>query len=138
MRNKDSIYTLFEYLKSKFNGNLFELDDEIECPELTQDVFNLLADFLSGTISMEDGQLSLFAMYDFNIIPVELISNIYEILLGREARDKDNSFYTPNYLVEYILDKTTLGFLKEHLEYTILDIIVQRLIQFNYPKKCYV
>lgn len=57
LRNKDSIYTLFAYLKSKFNGNLFDLGDEIECPELTQDVFNLLADFLSGTISMEDGQL---------------------------------------------------------------------------------
>ncbi len=41
---------------------------------------------------MSDGQLSLFAMYDFNIIPVELISNIYEILLGREARIKDNAF----------------------------------------------
>lgn len=121
LRNKNSIYTLFAYLKSKFNGNLFDLGDEIECPELTQDVFNLLADFLSGTISMNDGQLSLFAMYDFNIIPVELISNIYEILLGREARAKDNAFYTPNYLVEYILDKTTLGFLKEHNKYTILD-----------------
>ncbi|HGI3131123.1 TPA: N-6 DNA methylase [Streptococcus agalactiae] len=70
---------------------------------------------------MNDGQLSLFALYDFNIIPVELISNIYEILLGREARAKDNAFYTPNFLVEYILDKTTLGFLKEHNKYTILD-----------------
>lgn len=121
LRNKNSIYTLFAYLKSKFNGNLFDLGDEIECCELTQDVFNLLADFLSGTISMNDGQLSLFAMYDFNIIPVELISNIYEILLGREVRAKDNAFYTPNYLVEYILDKTTLGFLKEHNKYTLLD-----------------
>lgn len=121
LRSKDSIYTLFSYLKSKFNGNLFDLGDEVECPQLTQDVFNLLADFLSGTISMGDNQLSLFAMYDFNIIPVELISNIYEILLGREARAKDNAFYTPNYLVDYILDKTTLGFLKKHSEYTILD-----------------
>ena len=121
LRNKSSIYDLFKYLKSKFNGNLFDLGNEIECPELTQDVFNMLADFLSGTISMNDGQLSLFALYDFNIIPVELISNIYEILLGREARAKDNAFYTPNFLVEYILDKTTLGFLKEHNKYTILD-----------------
>ena len=121
LRNKSSIYNLFRYLKSKFNGNLFDLGNEIECPELTQDVFNMLADFLSGTISMNDGQLSLFALYDFNIIPVELISNIYEILLGREARAKDNAFYTPNFLVEYILDKTTLGFLKEHNKYTILD-----------------
>lgn len=121
LRNKSSIYNLFKYLKSKFNGNLFDLGNEIECSELTQDVFNMLADFLSGTISMNDGQLSLFALYDFNIIPVELISNIYEILLGREARAKDNAFYTPNFLVEYILDKTTLGFLKEHNKYTILD-----------------
>ena len=121
LRSKSSIYNLFKYLKSKFNGNLFDLGNEIECPELTQDVFNMLADFLSGTISMNDGQLSLFALYDFNIIPVELISNIYEILLGREARAKDNAFYTPNFLVEYILDKTTLGFLKEHNKYTILD-----------------
>ncbi len=121
LRDKSSIYNLFKYLKSKFNGNLFDLGNEIECPELTQDVFNMLADFLSGTISMNDGQLSLFALYDFNIIPVELISNIYEILLGREVRAKDNAFYTPNYLVEYILDKTTLGFLKKHNEYTILD-----------------
>ena len=121
LRNKSSIYNLFKYLKSKFNGNLFDLGNEIECPELTQDVFNMLADFLSGTISMNDGQMSLFALYDFNIIPVELISNIYEILLGREARAKDNAFYTPNFLVEYILDKTTLGFLKEHNKYTILD-----------------
>ncbi|MBR8822434.1 hypothetical protein IX293_000690 [Fusobacterium necrophorum] len=121
LRNKSSIYNLFKYLKSKFNGNLFDLGNEIESPELTQDVFNMLADFLSGTISMNDGQLSLFALYDFNIIPVELISNIYEILLGREARAKDNAFYTPNFLVEYILDKTALGFLKEHDKYTILD-----------------
>lgn len=75
----------------------------------------------SGTIDMDSGQISLFAIYDFNIIPVELISNIYEILLGREIREKDNAFYTPNYLVEYILDKTTLGFLKAHSKYTILD-----------------
>ena len=117
LRNKSSTYNLFKYLKLKFNGNLFDLSNEIECPELTQDVFNMLTDFLSGTISMNDGQLSLFALYDFNIIPVELISNIYEILLGREARAKDNAFYTPNFLVEYILDKTTLGFLKEHNKY---------------------
>ena len=86
VRNKNSIYTLFAYLKSKFNGNLFDLGDEIECPELTQDVFNLLSDFLSGTISMNDGQLSLFSMYDFNIIPVELISNIYDLITQQTIR----------------------------------------------------
>ena len=84
-------------------------------------MFALLSDFLSGRISLGSGQLSLFSMYDFNIIPVELISNIYEILLGKEARDKDNAFYTPNYLAEYVLDKTTLKSLLQNKHYKILD-----------------
>ncbi|WP_394903323.1 HsdM family class I SAM-dependent methyltransferase [Clostridium butyricum] len=121
MRKKESLYALFSYLKSKFNGNLFDLGNEFDSPKLTEEVFELLADFLSGTLSMNDGQLSLFALYDFNIIPVELISNIYEILLGKEVRAKDNAFYTPNYLVEYILDKTVLPFLKTNSKYRILD-----------------
>ena len=79
-------------------------------------------------------------MYDFNIIPVELISNIYEILLGREARAKDNAFYTPNYLVEYILDKTTLGFLKEHtndfdlVEWVLFDSHTQSVYEAELKK----
>ena len=121
VRDKQSLYDLFNYLKTKFNGNLFDLDDEICCSELTSDVFDLLADFLSGEITLSSGQVSLFSMYDFNIIPVELISNIYEILLGKEVQDKDNAFYTPNYLVEYILNRTVTRSLKEKAEFTVLD-----------------
>ena len=121
VRNKEEIYKLFLHLKEKFNGNLFDLEGELECEKLTKDVFTLLADFLSGKEVLNCGQLSLFSLYDFNIIPVELISNIYEILLGKEIREKDNAFYTPNYLVEYILDKTVTKVLTEKSEFTILD-----------------
>lgn len=120
-KDKEELYKLFQHLKNKFNGNLFELGDEITDLSLTSDVFELLSEFLSGDIDLGSGQRSLFAMYDFKIIPVELISNIYEILLGKETRDKDNAFYTPNYLAEYILDKTTLMFLKSNKQYKILD-----------------
>ena len=106
LNNKQNLYDLFSHLKNKFNGNLFELGSEIENENLTDDVFRLLFDFLSGSIDSVSKQLSLFHLYDFNIIPVELISNIYEILLGKEAREKDNAFYTPQYLVDYILDAT--------------------------------
>lgn len=119
--SKNDIYKLFAHLKEKFNGNLFELEDEIDCTELTTEVFVLLYDFFSGKEVLNTKQLSLFALYDFNIIPVELISNIYEILLGKETRDKDNAFYTPNYLVEYILDRTVTRTLKEKSSFTILD-----------------
>lgn len=121
VRNKNDAYGLFAHLKAKFNGNLFELGSEIACGALTGDVFTLLADFFSGKEVLENKQLSLFALYDFNIIPVELISNIYEILLGKETQNKDSAFYTPNYLVEYILDNTVSRTLKKQSSFKILD-----------------
>ncbi|OEF97778.1 HsdM family class I SAM-dependent methyltransferase [Desulfuribacillus alkaliarsenatis] len=121
IQEKEMLYSLFSHLKSKFNGNLFDLDNELNSPELTEEVFQLLSEFLSGTVTMNDNQLSFFALYDFNIIPVELISSIYEILLGEEVQAKDNAFYTPNYLVEYILDKTVLAFLRKNYKYKVLD-----------------
>ena len=121
VRNKESIYKLFAHLKSKFNGNLFEFETEIDCIELNDQVFELLSGFFSSKEILNCRQQSLFALYDFNIIPVELISNIYEILIGKQTRDKENAFYTPNYLVEYILDRTVTKTLKEKSSFTVLD-----------------
>ncbi len=145
--NKEELYKLFIHLQKKFNGNLFELEGEINCTELTEQVFNLLHDFFLGKEILNSKQLSLFALYDFNIIPVELISNIYEILLGKEIRNKDNAFYTPNYLVEYILDRTVTKTLKAKSSFTILDpscgsgvFLVdsyRRIIQENLGEKTY-
>lgn len=147
--DRDKVYKLFAHLKNKFNGNLFELNDELECSELTENVFKLLATFFAGdeVLSESGSQLSLFKLYDFNIIPVELISNIYEILLGKEKRNRDNAFYTPNYLVEYVLNKTIAKALKDKHELKILDpacgsgvFLVdsyRRIIQENLGEKAY-
>jgi hypothetical protein len=121
LRDKQSIYNLFAHLKEKFNGNLFDLGAELNDAHLSPDVFNLLADFLSGKENLSNHQLALFELYDFNIIPVEIISNIYEILLGKEKQSRDNAFYTPNYLVEYMLDMTVTPFLKQKEQCAILD-----------------
>jgi hypothetical protein len=121
VKDKERLYDLFIHLKDKFNGNLFDLGNEINDNNLKDEVFILLADFLSGNISLPESQRSLFDLYDFNIIPVELISNIYEILLGKETQNQDEAFYTPNYLVEYILDQTISPFLENKNQFTILD-----------------
>ena len=121
LNDKNELYNLFKHLKDKFNGNLFELGNEVNNKHLTEDVFKLLSDFLSGSIDITSGQRSLFNLYDFNIIPVELISNIYEILLGNEARNRDNAFFTPQYLVDYILDKTIVSHIKENETCKVLD-----------------
>ena len=73
---------MVKYLKERFNGNLFEIDEEKEDAEITDASLVVLHDFLTAKEEMRTGQLCLFPFYDFNIIPIELISNIYEILLG--------------------------------------------------------
>jgi len=119
--DKPALYALFAHLKGKFNGNLFELGNENGNTGLTEDAMEELKDFLSANIVSSGGQLSLFDLYDFNIIPVELISNIYEILLGKEAQNKDNAFYTPKYLVDYILDATIDEHIEKKQTFKILD-----------------
>ncbi|MCL2215823.1 MAG: N-6 DNA methylase [Defluviitaleaceae bacterium] len=111
LSDKSNLYALFRHLKDRFNGNLFEIED-YEIDVITDAVLNDIDEFLSARIVSDSGQLSLFDLYDFAIIPVELISNIFEILLGEETQIESNAFYTPKYLVDYILDMT----IKEHIE----------------------
>ncbi|MCL2695083.1 MAG: N-6 DNA methylase [Clostridiales bacterium] len=121
LTDKAELYILFTHLKGKFNGNLFELDSEVDASCLTIEVLQVLSDFFSANVDTKTGQLSLFDLYDFNIIPVELISNIYEILLGKEKREKDNAFYTPQYLVDYILDGSVSRFIRDNGTCRVLD-----------------
>lgn len=106
IQDKDKYVELIKYLKDKFNGNLFEINEQKERSEITEASLSMLHDFLTAKEEMKTGQLCLFPFYDFNIIPIELISNIYEILLGKEKQDKDKAFYTPEYLVDYIINRT--------------------------------
>jgi hypothetical protein len=57
------------------NNNTFEID------LMDEKSLNTLYDLMAGKSVLESGQLSLFPLYDFNVIPVELISNIYERFL---------------------------------------------------------
>ena len=70
---------------------------------------------------MDSGQLSFLPLYDFNIIPIELISNIYEILLGEETQKKDKAFYTPEYLADYIVKESVGTCLDIDTNCTVLD-----------------
>ncbi|APF25130.1 HsdM family class I SAM-dependent methyltransferase [Clostridium sporogenes] len=119
--NKKGLYSFFSYLKNKFNGNLFELGNEVYDEALNDEVFELLKCFLSGKQEMESGQLSFLPLYDFNIIPIELISNIYEVLLGEKAQDDDKAFYTPEYLADYIVKESLGTFLTKDSQCKVLD-----------------
>ena len=121
VKNKTKLFSLFRYLKNQFNGNLFEMDEKKEVEEINDNSLELLYEFLTGKIEMKTGQLCLFPFYDFNIIPIELISNIYEILLGKEKQDKDKAFYTPEHLVDYIIKQTVEKCLENKEDCLVLD-----------------
>lgn len=121
VQNKDDFFELIKYLKERFNGNLFEVDEQKEKSEITDEALSVLHSFLTANEEMKTGQLCLFPFYDFNIIPIELISNIYEILLGKEKQDRDKAFYTPEYLVDYIVNRTVGRCLFNENECKVLD-----------------
>jgi len=124
MKEKSELYDLFSYLKEQFNGNLFELyeeDDRLEIDLLDDASLKMLRDLMAGDLVLSSGQTSLFPLYDFNIIPVEIVSNIYERFLGDEKQKEDKAFYTPPYLVDYLLDQTITPFISKNADCRILD-----------------
>lgn len=98
---KEDLFGLFKYLWHQFKGGLFVVD-ESEYSTIEQRHLDKLASFIGGD-DLEHGQPSLFDVYDFNILPIELISSIYERFLGETVKKRDEAFYTPPYLVEHIL-----------------------------------
>ena len=84
--SKEKTYSLFAYLLNEFNGNLFPISKD-EKNQITEDALIEIINLLQGT-ELETDQLSLFDIYDFSIIPVELISNIYEFFIGEKEQAK--------------------------------------------------
>jgi len=114
LKSKKRTYELFKYLKSDngFNGDWFPINNDEEKLVL-QKHLDVLEELISGT-DMKNGQRSLFDFYDFSIIPIEFISNIYESFIGEEQQKKDGAYYTPTFLVDYILKYTVDDYLKNN------------------------
>lgn len=95
-----ALLKMLDALKKKFNGDVFSLDakERAEIASTTE-----LGHF-SRLIEARDeatGQMSLWALYSFRDLPVEVISHIYELFVT----DPSVSVYTPPALVRLILDE---------------------------------
>jgi hypothetical protein len=102
-QDRAGLTRLFAQLKIDFNGDFLDpaVGKEAGWASLSQITFDLLARFLSR-VDMETGQGSLWN-YDFRLIPVELLSGIYETFLGDE-KDELGAFYTPRHLAQLAVD----------------------------------
>ena len=103
---KDALYKLFEQLRQDFNGDLFSNDLTAEKKLIQDEHIKTLNDFFQG-MNVVTGQ-SLFWPYDFEFIPIETVSAIYERFL-KATDEQKGAFYTPRFLAEVVLDTALDG-----------------------------
>ena len=112
--NKENTYLFFRRIKEDFNGNLFPLDYVIsntsvkEEERVNENHLSVIKSLLQGATIHKDSTsiLSLFDIYDFSVIPIEFVSNVYEKFIGVENQEKEGAYYTPLFLVDYIQKET--------------------------------
>ncbi|HIG94159.1 MAG TPA: N-6 DNA methylase [Nanoarchaeota archaeon] len=101
--NIDDLYNFFGELKEKHNGDIFKTEKE-EKNKIKKSSLKIISNFYKG-YDLSRNQSVLFNPYNFSIIPVSLVSDIYQVVLGEEGREKNKSFYTPLFLVDEFLNK---------------------------------
>lgn len=106
---RDVLKRVFAETKKRFNGSLFEYgkdSKQSDAPEVSDQFLSDLTVFLNGG-KVGPGQKvfeGLF-VYDFNIIPIETISSIYESFLNAQGIQRSSgAYYTPPHLAELVVD----------------------------------
>jgi len=113
LSNGEALVKLLAALEERFNGNVFTLDsaDRESLRDSTQ--LGRFAKLVEGREEL-GGQLTLWQLYSFKDLPVELISHIYQLFVT----DSGSSIYTPPFLVRLMLD--------EALNWSRLDRLQQK------------
>jgi type I restriction-modification system DNA methylase subunit len=111
LENKDFTYALFRMLPKDFNGDMFpDVDDEENA--VKQIHLDRIQELLYGDVGIQ--KKLFFYSYQFDIIPLDLISSIYEefyhtLIADDEKKSKarqDGAYYTPPVLAGFVLSQT--------------------------------
>ena len=125
LQNKEFTYSLFKSLSIDFNGDMFP-DVEIEEQHVKLKHLRIIQDLLYGDVGIQ--KKLFFFSYKFEIIPLDLISAIYEEFYHSSSSEADKkskarqygAFYTPSVLAEFVLSRVlTVEKLKKKLK--VLD-----------------
>ena len=114
LNSAESLTGMLNKLSSEkhFNGQIFYLTQD-ELNDLKQIDLTVFQFFVRGdanifpTAKYGMAHLSIWKLYQFNYLPIELISHIYEDFLADEnGVRKKGVVYTPPYLVQFLIDRT--------------------------------
>ncbi|MDD3268558.1 MAG: N-6 DNA methylase [Syntrophomonadaceae bacterium] len=125
LEHKAFTYALFKALAQDFNGDMFPGVDEEE-QVVTQKHLSLIQDLLYGDVGVQK-QL-FFYSYRFDIVPLDLISSIYEEFYDPSTSDdekqnkarQDGAYYTPAVLAEFVISRV-LTFKELQMTPRVLD-----------------
>lgn len=85
----------------KINGDVFKYDD-FNLADLRPEYLKQLALFFES--DYRSGQMFLFP-YQFDQIPIQLISHVYEAFLKEDSKKRKGIYYTPPFLVKFMLSQ---------------------------------
>lgn len=98
-KDAKSLNILFYKINEVFNNKLFATPEILDS-DLIDDALTEIANAISGT---KNGQLCLFD-FQFDIIPIEFISHIYQIFLD-DKKAIHGIFYTPEGLASLLINE---------------------------------
>ena len=97
----DDWTALLEHLNRALNGNILSPHDSVWTNSR-----NTVASFLRGTLNPKTNELRLLRIYQFNNIPVELFSEVYDRFLEDEGSKRGlGAYFTPRRLAELVVDQ---------------------------------
>lgn len=106
LENIDATYNLYKRLADDFNGSLFTIDENERNIVKPNHLELIKKCFTAGY--EDNNQVKLYPnwrLFDFKIIRIELLSEIYENFLSELDKKDSGTYYTPPSLVELILNE---------------------------------
>lgn len=105
LTSKDATFAFFHKLSAKFDGDIF-LSVPNEEDVVTQEHLLLIQLMLKGGQHLATKQTTLWQLYSFDVIPIELISSIYEQFFMLKKEEEivlpKGIHYTPYPLVAFL------------------------------------
>lgn len=117
--SRKSVYKLLAAFEDvcKINGDVFG-GNRLTADDVRQDYLDKLHLFF--TADYQSGQGTLFP-YQFDNIPIQLISHVYEAFLNNNKKKGKGVYYTPSFVVSFMLSQTLKQKANENPYLTVFD-----------------